>query len=226
MNKSLNIHLITKLIIKDWHLTRKIIAMYMGGAILALSFISLGEAAFYMASVLLICMLIGLGNHQIAITLINERKEQTLPFIMSLPISPLDYAVAKLISNASIFFIPWLLILLALLAVLFTTDLPNGLVPYSVIFCTFFLLNYFLTWAVGMAIESEGGIIFVMVFLNCLTSPFMYVLGKTPALMSNIQGKEAIWNSTSIGILSAEIILSLLALAVAFYIQSRKKTFL
>lgn len=226
MSQALNIDLIKKLVIKDWHLTQKIIAMYMGGAILALCFISLGEAAFYMASVLLICMLIGLGNHQIAITLINERKEQTQPFIMSLPISPLDYAVAKLIANASIFLIPWLLILLALLAVLFTTDLPNGLVPFSVIFCAFFLLNYFITWAVGMAIESEGGIIFVMVFLNCLTSPFMYVLGKTPAVMNNIQGKEAIWNSTSIGILSAEILLSLIALAVAFFMQSRKKTFL
>lgn len=226
MSQSLNIDLIKKLVIKDWHLTRKIIAMYMGGAILALSFISLGEAAFYMASVLLICMLIGLGNHQIAITLINERKEQTLPFIMTLPISPRDYAAAKLIANISIFLIPWLIILLGLIGVIYTTGIANGLIPYSVIFCTFFLLNYFLTWAIGMAVESEGGVIFVMVFLNCLTSPFMYVLGKTPALMSNIQGQEAIWNSTSIGILSAEILLALLALAVAFFIQSRKKTFL
>jgi ABC-2 type transport system permease protein len=226
MNQHINVNMIKKLVLKDLHLTRKVIAMYMGGAILALSFINLGEAAFYMASVLLICMLIGLGNHQIAITIIGERKEQTLPFIMSLPISPTDYAIGKLISNISIFLIPWLIILLALITVLIATDLPNGLIPYSVIFCTFFLVNYFITWAVGMAIESEGAIIFVMVFLNCLTSPVMYVLGKTPALMNNIQGKEALWNSTSIGILAAEIALALLVLAIAFFIQSRKKTFL
>ena len=226
MNKGINVSMIKKLILKDWHLTRKVIAMYMGGAILALSFISLGETWFYMASVLLICMLIGLGNHQIAITIIGERKEQTLPFVMSLPISPVDYAIGKLIANVSIFFIPWLIILLALVAVLVATNLPNGLIPYSVIFCTFFLVNYLISWAVGMAIDSEGGVIFVMVFLNCLTSPAMYVLGKTPALMNNIQGKEAQWNSTSLGILTAEIAVALLVIAIAFFIQSRKKTFL
>ena len=109
MNKGINVSMIKKLILKDWHLTRKVIAMYMGGAILALSFISLGETWFYMASVLLICMLIGLGNHQIAITIIGERKEQTLPFVMSLPISPVDYAIGKLIANVSIFSSPGLL---------------------------------------------------------------------------------------------------------------------
>jgi ABC-2 type transport system permease protein len=226
MSSSININMIKKLILKDWHLNQKIIAMYMAGAILALSFISLGEAHFYMASVLLICVLIGLGNHQIAITIINERKEQTLPFIMSLPISPLDYAIAKLVSNMTLFLIPWLIIVMALIAVLITTELPNGLIPYSVIFCTFFIVNYVITWAVGMASESEGVVIFVMVFLNCLTSPFMYVLGKTPAVMDNIQGKEALWNSTSTSILLTEIILSVVILAIALFLQTRKKTFL
>ena len=226
MNNTININMIKKLILKDWYINQKIIAMYMAGSILALSVISLGEAQFYMASVLLICMLIGLGNHQIAITIINERKEQTLPFIMSLPISPLDYAIAKLVANMTLFIIPWILIVAGLLAVLITTELPNGLIPYSIIFCTFFLLNYVITWAVGMAFESEGVIIFVMVFLNCLTSPFMYVLSKTPAVMDNIQGKEALWNTTSTGILLTEIILSILIMLIALFLQTRKKTFL
>lgn len=226
MNNSINVSMIKKLILKDWHLNQKIIAMYMAGSILALSVISLGEAQFYMASVLLICMLIGLGNHQIAITIINERKEQTLPFIMSLPISPLDYAIAKLIANMTLFIIPWILIVAGLLAVLITTELPNGLIPYSIIFCTFFLVNYVITWAVGMAFESEGVIIFVMVFLNCLTSPFMYVLGKTPAVMNNIQGKEALWNTTSAGILVTEIVLAVIVMLIALFLQTRKKTFL
>jgi ABC-2 type transport system permease protein len=226
MSNSINSNMIKKLILKDWHLNQKIIAMYMAGAILALSFISHGEAHFYMASVLLICVLIGLGNHQIANTIINERKDQTLPFIMSLPISPLDYAIAKLIGNMALFLIPWMLILLALIAVLITTDLPNGLIPYSVIFCTFFLVNYIITWAVGMAAEPEGIVIFVMVALNCLTSPFMYVLSKTPAVMDNIQGKEALWNSTSISILTTEIVLAILVILLALFLQTRKKTFL
>lgn len=226
MSKSLNTSIIKKLVVKDWHLNQKWIAIYTAGALLALSIISYGEAQFYMASVLLICVLIGLGNHMIALTLINERKEQTLAFIMSLPVSPTDYAVAKLIANMTIFLVPWSLIVAILIAVLVGTELPNGLIPYSIIFCTFFLLNYFISWAVGMTTENEGVVLFTMISLSCLCSPFMYVMSKIPAVMSNIQGKEADWNSTCINILLSEIVLCILVLAIAFYIQSRKKTFL
>lgn len=223
---TLNHFIIKKLVAKDWYLTRKIIALYLAGGIFALSFISLGDWQFYMGSVLLITMLIGLGNHQIAKTIIQERKEQTLPFIMSLPISPMDYIIAKMIANMTIFIVPWLLILVSMIAVFMLTPIPDGLLPFSIILCVLMLVNYCITWSVGMAISSEGALLFVMIGLNCLVNPVMYVLGKTPDIANYIKGSEMVWNATAINIVIAEIAIVLLALVAALYIQTRKKVFL
>lgn len=226
MSLTLNHSMIKKLISKDWYLTRKIIALYLAGGIFALSFISLGEWQFYIGSVLLITVLIGLGNHQIAVTLIQERKEQTLPFIMSLPISPMDYIIAKMIANMTIFIVPWLLILVGIAVVFLTTPIPDGLLPYSIILCLLMFVNYCVTWSFGTAIASEGSLIFVMVALNCLINPFMYVLGKTPEIANYVKGAEMVWNNTAIGLIAAEVSIIVLALAAALYIQARKKVFL
>jgi ABC-2 type transport system permease protein len=179
-----------------------------------------------MGTTLLICLLVGMSNHQVSISIINERKEQTLPFIMSLPITPTDYAVAKLIANTTLFLIPWLIILFSTIAIFYFTSIPNGLIPFSTILCAYILLSYFITWAVGMSFESEGIIIFVMVFLNCWIGPIFYILGNTPSMAQYYFQPDAVWNSTSIGILLAEIFLIILVLSTAFFLQTRKKTFL
>src|SRR5262245_12441084 len=40
-------------------------------------------------------------------SVLNERKRQTLPFLMSLPISAMQYTTAKLIGTVGMFVIPW-----------------------------------------------------------------------------------------------------------------------
>jgi ABC-2 type transport system permease protein len=226
MNQRLNVPLIKILVKKDWYLTRKFMALYLGGSIFALSFISLGEWQFIMGVTLLMSMLIGMANHLVSITIINERKEQTLPFILSLPISPTDYAVAKLIANKSLFFIPWLAVLTLTIGVFTLTAVPDGLIPLCVILCTYFLLSYCLVWAVGMSVETEGIVILVMVVLNCLIGPLIYILGATPDISSHFQSATQVWNKASIGAVLLQVVLIVLSLATAFYLQARKKTFL
>lgn len=226
MSQMLNINMIRKLILKEWFVSRGYIALYTFGCIFALSFISLGQWQFFMGTTLLICLLVGMSNHQVSISIINERKEQTLPFIMSLPITPTDYAVAKLIANTTLFLIPWFIILFTSIAIFYFTSIPDGLIPFCTILCTYILLSYFITWAVGMSFESEGLIIFVMVFLNCWIGPIFYILGNTPSMSQYYFQPDVVWNSTSIGILLAEILLIVLVLSTAFFLQSRKKTFL
>ncbi len=226
MSLSLNLPVIKALIIKDWFLSRKFIALYCAGCVLALSVVSLGEWQFFMATTLLICLLVGMSNHLIAIGIINERKEQTMPFVLSLPITPTDYAVSKLLASFALFSIPWLIVLVVTIAVFKFTAVPDGLIPFSAILCTYFLMCYFIVWAVGMSIESEGVIIFVMVALNCLIGPIFYVMGKIPAMSQHYSKSEAVWNGTSIGILVGQFVVILLTIAIAFFMQSRKKTFL
>ena len=226
MSHSLNIPAIKSLIFKDWFLSRKYIAMYCAGCLFALSFVSLGEWQFVLGTSLLMCLLVGMSNHQIAILIINERKEQTLPFVMSLPITPTDYAFSKLITSAALFCIPGIMVVLITIAVFKFTPVPDGLIPLSVILCTYFLMAYFITWAVGMSIESEGIIIFVMVSFNCMIGPIFYFMGKTPSLSQHFFQPDAVWNSTAIGILIVQWVVIVITISASFFIQSRKKTFL
>lgn len=226
MNYTLNSPVIKVLIQKDWYLLRKLMALYMLGALLALSFISLGEWQFVMGTTLLFSMVIGLANHQLTNTIINERKDQTLPFIMSLPVSPADYVVAKLIANMTLFIIPWVIVVIATVAVFLLTPIPDGLLPLTIICALYFLLCYCLTWSVGIISESEGVVLFVMVFANCLLGPLMYIIGRVPDIAQYVWSQEPDWNSTVIGIIVVQLALIVLALLSAFYWQVRKETFL
>lgn len=226
MNYTLNMPVVQILIQKDWYLLRKLIALYMTGALLALSFISLGEWQFVMGTTLLFSMVIGLANHQLTNTIINERKEQTLPFIMSLPISPIDYVVAKLIANMTLFIIPWFVVVVATIAVFLLTPIPDGILPLTIMCALYFLLSYCLTWSVGMISGSEGVVLFVMVFANCLIGPMFYIIGRVPDVGQHIWAQEPHWNSTVIGIIASWLTLIVVALLSAFYWQARKETFL
>ncbi|WP_039917833.1 ABC-2 transporter permease [Cellvibrio mixtus] len=226
MNHGLNTPLIKILIAKDWHIQRKNIAIYMVGGLLALSFISGGEWQFFMGTTLLISALIGLGNHQITSSIVNERKEHTLPFIMSLPVTPMDYLVAKLIANMSLFIVPWLIVCAATLVVFWITPIPNGFIPLTVIIGVYLFLCYCVSWSVGMISESEAVVIFTMVFTNCLIGPIMYTVTRFSSISSHIAAAEAVWSIEAVGAIVIQAVIILLALASAFYWQARKKTFL
>lgn len=226
MSYRLNIPLIKILIAKDWHLQQKTIAMYVVGGFLALTFISGGEWQFFMGITLLISALIGLGNHQITSSVINERKEHTLPFIMSLPVTPMDYLVAKLIANMSLFVVPWLAVCAATLIVFWISPIPDGFIPITVIIGIYLFLCYCVSWSVGMISESEGVVVFTMVFMNCLIGPVIFTFTRFSGIVANVGAASPEWNAETIGVILGQFIVILLALFTAFYYQARKKTFL
>ena len=47
---------------------------------------------------------------------VNERKKQILPFLMSLPISVTQYTTAKLVSTVGMFLVPWVTLVAAAVA--------------------------------------------------------------------------------------------------------------
>ena len=46
---------------------------------------------------------------------VNEKKDQTLTFMMSLPVTAQDYAWAKLGANLVLYLVPWLLLVAGML---------------------------------------------------------------------------------------------------------------
>src|SRR5580692_5772706 len=112
MNRSV----VQTLILKDLRLQREgiLLSMVAGGIGLAVLQVK-NETAFLIGSVWFFVSLIVLGCMLPGTNVINERKKQNLAFLMSLPVSAMQYATAKLVSTIGLFLVPWATLVIAAL---------------------------------------------------------------------------------------------------------------
>ncbi len=223
---SLNVPVIKRLIAKDWLLFQKQMAAYVLTGILSLCLLGMARPwSFYIGSLLLIIVLVATSCFAISTSLINERKEHNLAFVMSLPIAPLDYYLAKLIGNLVTFAVPFLVILIGTLAAILLTPLPDGLVVYSLLIFGHILLAYCVALSVAMAVESEGWNIFVMIASMVMINPFMMGLSQIESIHGVIRGEAIIFSSAAIVILTTQVVVSLLLLVGTGWVHCRKVAF-
>jgi len=228
MNPALDLSMVRRLIHKDWQLNRWMIVSYLALGVLALAILGYGsEGTFYAGSVLMFSALIGVGIHLIIVTVLLERKEQTLAFVMSLPISPIDYTCAKLLANLGAFLFPWATLTLATLGVIYSHQaIADGLVPYALLVLTEILVSYCLMLAVALVSESEGWTILAIVVCNLMLNFFLYKTSNMPAIQQHLDGPTAVWNETVLRILAIEVGLALVVVCLTFMLQARKRDFL
>jgi ABC-2 type transport system permease protein len=222
----LNIPVIRLLVAKDWQLFQKQAAAYVLGGIVALCFLGMASSwSFYVGSLLLIIVMVAAACFAISNSLLVERKEHTLPFIMSLPVSPLDFYLSKIVGNLLSFGVPFLLISIATLAVILSTPLPNGLVLFALLIFGHILLAYSVSLSVAMAVESEGLNTFAMIASMVLINPFIMLLGQIPVIVDNVKTNAIVWSTPAVSILAAQVLLSIAVVFATGWIHCRKKSF-
>jgi ABC-type transport system involved in multi-copper enzyme maturation permease subunit len=229
MNASItNTAMVRRLILKDWYFHRWAILAYIVTGAIALGLVAKGgEGAFYLGSVLLITVLIAVGIHLPMATVVEERKEQTLAFVMSLPISSQEYTTAKVLGNLLIFLVPWLTLMAGTVFVIAGRQaLPNGLIPFAAILLVEILASTCLILGVALVSESQGWTIGAIVFGNLLFQGFLYYVSHIPSVAAAMQSPTAVWNSAEITLLVVEVAAIALILGLTFYLQSRKTDFL
>lgn len=224
----MNYPMVKRLILKDWYFLRLAILAYSLTGLLALGITAMGtDASSYAGSILLITVMIAIGFHMVMVTVVGERSEQTLPFIMSLPISPMEYTMAKIGANLLIFLVPWLTLTTGTLLLLGTEGARSGaLIPFSLIILTELLAAYVLLLSVAIVSESLGWTIGVTVLTNLLFQAFLYWVSHMPAIASGMKGRGAVWNQTAVTLLSVEVMIIIFLIVMAFALQARKKHFL
>jgi hypothetical protein len=223
---AVNIPVVKLLVAKDWQLFEKQLAAYVGAGIVALCF--LGHArpwSFYVGSLLLLVVLVAAACFAISNSLLVERKEQTLAFVMSLPVSPLDFYLSKLIGNLVTFGVPFLVIAGGALGVILLTPLPDGLVVYSLLIFGHILLAYCVSLGVAMAVESEGWNTFVMIASMVLVNPFLMLLAQFPAIVDNARTEDIVWSTPAVTILLIQGVLGAAALLATAWVHCRKPSF-
>jgi ABC-2 type transport system permease protein len=216
------------LILKDWYFLRWSIAGYLAAGALALFLVGAGnEASVYIGSTLLITILIALGIHLAMATVVQERTDHTLPFLMSLPISPRDYTTAKVLANMIIFLIPWLTLTFGSMAVIAgRKTLQDGLIPFVAVLMGEIFVSYCLILATALVSESQAWTIGVMVTLNLAFQGFLYFASHQPTIARVMKGDAVVWPPAVLALLAAELAAILLTLGLTFFFQARKTDFL
>ena len=226
MNATLNRPAIRALVLKDWQLFEKQLAAHVLGGILALALIGHARAwSFYVGSLMLIIIMVSASCFAVSTSLMSERKEKTLAFVMSLPVSPLDFYLAKLIGNLITFGVPFLVFAGGAVAVTLTTPVPDGLVTLVVLICAHQLLAFCVSLCVALQVESEGWNIFAMVGSSVLINPLMAGLSQIPDIQRYWQGNEVVWSWQALSILAAQLVASLALLGFASWRHLRKQAF-
>jgi ABC-2 type transport system permease protein len=185
-----------------------------------------GPIPFYVGTVSLLCVLVILNIFLVIAGVVNERKERTQLFMLSLPISTSQYMRWKLLFSFLAFFVPWLILTIATVVVIDVSAIPNGFIPFALIVLMYLLFYNILLLSVTLAKESQAWNTFVIIFGNVSINFVIALLMAFPAVNHFIWGKEAVWNTQEIVILAVEVGASLITLGLGFLFVSRTRDFI
>ena len=224
----MNGSVIRRLILNDWRLNRLLISLAIAIGIGALVLVRYGgETARLLGAVWFFVALIVLGSMLPSTAIVNERKKQTLAFIMSLPVSAVQYTTAKILSVWAMFLIPWLALLISALAVIETGHtIPHGVIPMLLILAALPLIGFCIISSTSLVGESEGWLIGASLVCNSSYWFVWYSLARIPSLTDHWKGPVAIWSRAARMVLSSELGVIALILVLTLFLQSRKRDFI
>lgn len=219
--------MVRRLIAKDWQVYQKQLAGYVAGLLLALGLVGMGSPLLAAAGgLLLLVLLIVVGMFAIASSIMAERKEQTQPFVMSLPVTPMDVFWGKLLANLVIYLVPFLLVTGGMLAMILLTPSPDGAVPWVMLIALFVLVNFIVSLCVAIAVDSEGWNTFAMLALMTLIGPFIYWVTWMDGIREHLKGDAIVWSPQALGLVGGELAVMAIAILVAGWVHARKTSFL
>lgn len=222
-------NVVVRLILKDWRLQRRMIILSIVAGVIALGMLLTGGSTrvvigtvFFFMSMIFCASLLPVTN------IVNERKKQTLPFLMSLPISSSRYGAAKLLSTFGMFLVPWLtLVVAALYMIVGRHVLPNGAIPVMLILANLPFIGFCLITGTALVAESEGwGNAAVAVVNSSYWLAWYLLISQVPSITGNWASPVAVWSSAVVKILVAEFATILMILGLTLYLQSRKRNFI
>lgn len=225
----MNIRMIGRLVLKDWYLHRPAIALMSGGAALGVVLTAThGQAVPGIGLSLVLALFIAITFYLPLSTVLGERTEKTLPFIMSLPVSPAEYTASKILANLFLYLILWIAV--AAVAMLFLHDKSHGILgladgQFHVLMLGFIV---FFTFILGFSIITESmgwTVALIVVFMLLLGNVATQVVPLIPAARQfladmALRGAQYYWA------LGAEVVAITGVFFMTFYVQSNKKDFL
>jgi ABC-2 type transport system permease protein len=219
--------IVRQLILKDWRLNRLQLWLSIGAGLVALCVVLQGGEGPLVAGTVWFFISIVLVGSMLPISgIVNERKKQNLAFVMSLPVSSIQYTTAKLISTVGMFLVPWLTLVIAAVVLIETRGIvPAGAIPVALILAGMPFVGLCLMTAATLIGESEGWGIAANIACNSSYGLAWYFMGRISGLMADVKSPVVVWNPTVLKFLGGELGLIIVILGITFFIQSRKRDF-
>lgn len=219
--------MIKRLILKEFQMYQKQFAAYVIGLLIGLTLIGMAKTwAFYAGGMILLVLLICVGGFAIQSSLLNERREHTLTFMMSLPLTPMTFFWSKVLANLVLYLVPFTIVLAGTAFLVLFTPLPDGILIWSFLIYGFLATNFFISLGAALVLESEGWNIFVQIAVSTFVGPFMVFIGTIDAIGKKIQSNEIVLSREALGIFALELTIMVLALVFARRVYRRKDSFL
>ena len=185
-----------------------------------------GPRMFMPGFILFLTALGGAAIHLVMQTVVEERREQTLTFVMSLPVTVRQYTTAKVVLNLGLFGLVWLSLSAASFLVFVGDEgVPDGTIPMVVLMFVTIFVAFVLILSVSLVTESMGWAIAAAAGGNICTQIFLWWVADLPGIQSTVGGPVPVWNQTVLTVLGCLIALAVVSLSGTYWLQSRKTEF-
>jgi ABC-type Na+ efflux pump permease subunit len=216
-----------KLVAKDLYINRWFIAGGALAAVLSAAIAGFGKTAFNVGSLSWLTTIIATAVMLAIYGVMYERKEQSLQFVLSLPLSIKDYVRAKIIGVTACFLLVWAPGSAAALILIFANDrVPDGIAPYTVLLCFFMLANFAVVMCGSIHARTEALTTGTIIATNMSLSIFMFTIAPLSEIGPYMWRPKPFWSSTFWIVLGCELVVLVVALALPFFFAARRRNFL
>lgn len=215
-----------KLIAKEFYVNRWFVAGATIAAVLSLGITALGKMAFNIGTLALLTTVVAFGVLIGIYGVTNERKEHSLEFVLSLPLSSRDYVISKLLGLLISFLVPWTASLLGAIALVLLTEVPDGMLPYTVALFLYLLTNFSALLCGALHARSEALSSAVIIVTNMSISVYMFTVGALPGMKDTMFGPTPVWNSTFYWLVTGELVALVLCLSLPLVLAARRRDFI
>jgi ABC-2 type transport system permease protein len=221
MNRSL----VMQLIRKDLYLSRATLVLGGLAGVLAVAILYLrNEVAGFVGLSSAIIVLVLVSIFMPMNTMVNERKKQNVAFVMSLPISPMEYTLAKITANLSGFLVVWVAVVAAVIGTFAGTPFA-GVIPLALIIALLPFVAFSVMLGVAIVVDSEFWSIVTMSVFNISYTFTWYFLMRIPGIRENLPSPVPVWSDAVQWLIASEIAVIVLAFGLTIYFQSKKRSF-
>lgn len=206
--------IVARLIAKDLAFNR---AFIIGGTLAGLATILLTGVSQLVGMITYVTVVVVLGVFLGIVGITRERAEGSALFVLSLPVSTLQYTASKVIGALISFLMPWTVLLFTVLAFAWTGSMPSDGVPFFVSLMMLLLTNFVVLVTVGVITTSERWVASAIILTN-VSVPLFFS-------RSSPDDMPVGWAPGMVVGFAIEAAIVVLCLGLVFYTQSRRRDF-